>query len=155
MSQRTIGQEWRIVGLSSKYPQGEIARIVGVGRWTVLNVQHKYHVVHRFGRQHAAANRHAFDEHAWGTVLEALYIDQGLPICEVARRCGVHRSTIRRRLHILGFRVRSGVESHRGSKHPSYAETMRAKLPRCESGCGRGFRGDGPLCWACRRKVVS
>lgn len=149
---RTVAMEHQILALSKAHPQKQVARLVGCSAWTVFDVQRKYHWVAMFGRHHVAARRYAYDEHAWGTILEALYVDQRLPIEEVAARCGVHRDTIRRRLVALGFRIRPVGETNRGRKRPRQSETWRAKLPRCREGCGRGTEHPSGVCAACRRR---
>lgn len=147
---RTVAQEWQIVGLSGTHTQKEIAERVGVGVWTVHDVQRKYHIVQRFGRQHVAKRRYAYDEHQWGLVLEELYVRQRLSMGEVAERTGLHCSTVRRRLVELGFHIRSAGEQAVGRR---YARPRRTQLPECETpGCATRVRKTGEVyCADCRR----
>ena len=128
---RTVATELAIVGLSGRHPQKEIAELVGCGVWTVHDVQRKYHIVQRFGRQHAAARRYAYDEHAMGTVLEHLYVNLRLTQRQVAERMGLDIGTVRRRLEALGFRIRTHAESNRG--HPHRRHDFSAHGPECAS----------------------
>lgn len=149
---RTVAQEEQIVALSRDHPQRKIAELVGVSPWTVHDVQRKYHVVLRFGRSISSARvRYAYDENVWGRVIELLYHEQRLPLEEVARRCGVHVDTIRRRMDDLGLRRRTSGESNRGTTRGPY--NWARALPECATPqCTTRVATDGEdRCARCRR----
>jgi hypothetical protein len=150
---RTTAQEWAIVGLSGTHTQKEIAILVGVGAWTVFDVQRKYHIVQRFGRQHVAARRYAYDEQTWGRLLEYLYHDLGLSKAEVAERLGVHADTITRRLRAIGLRERTLSESRRGRRH---GKRHDFGWPVCQTeGCETQVKPPArDYCAACRRRLA-
>lgn len=148
---RTIAQEQQIVSLSGTHSQREIAKLFDISMTTVHVVQRKYHITHRFGRHHAAQRRYAIDEHAWGRIIEALYTEQHLSLKETAERCGVHPSTLTRRMHKLGIPIRTVGDANRGKPRGRYAAWL-TKLPRCDADCGRGVRPPHTTCSICRRK---
>jgi uncharacterized protein YerC len=121
LKQRTIAQEWQVVGLSSKHPISEIVEITGLERSTVRRIRAKYHVVARFGRQHAAARRWAYDHDAWTELLHRRYHEQGLPMYVIAQEVGVSPNTLSRRMAALGIRDRTvqGVPGPEGPLRPT------------------------------------
>lgn len=147
---RTFAQEWEVVGLTNGHSQSEIAKLTGLTKGVVLEVQRKYHLTLSFGQSISSAQfRYRWDEQKWGRVIEALYIDERLSMRDVAKRCGVHVDTIRRRMAKLEIPVRAAGDRQRGTKRAHY----RSKLPRCASGCGTGVKTPGEVyCAECRRR---
>lgn len=148
---RTVAQEWEVVGLSKSHPIKRIAELTGLGPYVVFSIQRKYHLVSSFGRQHAARHRYAYDEHAWGRVIETLYYGRNRSLEEVAASTGVHRDTIVRRMDDLGLPRKSASEARRGRKH---SRRHRFDLPVCETDdCSTYVRTAGEKhCATCRRK---
>lgn len=145
---RTVAQEHEVLALSKTYTIKQIAKLTGLSAWTVFDVRRKYHWVQLFGRHHAARNRYAYDEHAWGRVIEELYHEQRLTQQQVADRLGIDVGTVRRRMDDIGLRRRTTAESNTGTHRGRY--NWRPDLPRCA--CGRGIAKAGEeWCAACRR----
>jgi hypothetical protein len=149
---RTVAQEWQVVALTKDHPQRKIAQLTGLSTSVVLDIQRKYHLTLSFGRSISSAQfRDPWDEHTWGRVLEALYLEQRLSIEECARRCGVYRGTIKKRLVALGFPIRTAGEQNRGTKRGSYSWSWST----CANpSCNRGVRDPSETyCSQCRRLV--
>jgi DNA-binding CsgD family transcriptional regulator len=149
---RTVAQERRIVELTRVgMSQRQIAAEVGVGAWTVHDVQRKTGVGPAFRRSADSARfRYAYDEHAWGEALEDAYWRRGLTLAETAAELGVGVDTVRRRMRAIGLRIRTPAESRLGRPHRKRHEF---DLPKCARGCGRYVRTPGEAeCAACRRR---
>lgn len=116
--ERTIAEELQIVGLSSTHTLTEIAEIVGVSRTTVNDVRRKYHVVARFGRQHVATRRWAYDETEWAEKVNDMYYVKGMTITAIASQLGLNPNTVTRRMEHLGLRRRRPLRRSDGWKTP-------------------------------------
>lgn len=109
---RTTKQESQIIELSKDHSQKQIAKIVGVGTWTVHDVQKKSGVGPAFRRSADSARfRYAFNEHEFGEIVERLYFKEYMSLQEVAKTLGLNTQTTRRRMVKLGFRIRNLKES--------------------------------------------
>ena len=122
---RTAKQEQDILLWAQFYlTQKEIAARVGVSTWTVLDVLQKNGVKTQVGKGAAASRRYAIDEDQWRLIFQELYVNQRLPLGEVARRCNINISTVRRRLRRLGFTIRTQGEQQLGCPRPRRKKTV-------------------------------